>query len=147
MPAFRTLDQILSESLDRPRFMTTLLGAFSIIALLLAAVGIFGLVSFAAAQRTREFGVRIALGASPRELLGSIVRGALALVAVGLALGLGGALLLTEVLEGLLYGVTAADPATFAAVALTLAMTALVATVVPAWRAASVNPVIALRAE
>jgi putative ABC transport system permease protein len=147
MPAFRTFDQILSESLDRPRFFTTLAGAFSAIALLLAAVGLFGLVSFAAAQRTREFGVRIALGASPRELLASIVRDALALVAIGLVLGSSGALLLTGLLEGLLYGVTAGDPTTFAAVAATLAIAALVATAVPAWRAASVHPLTSLRAE
>jgi predicted permease len=147
IPAFRTLNQVVSESLARPRLFTTLLGGFSVIALLLAAVGIFGLVSFAAAQRTREFGIRIALGASPRELLLSIVRGALALVAVGLALGLGGALMLTRVLEGLLYGVSAGDPVTLAAVAAVLAITAVIATVVPAWRATAINPLVALRAE
>ena len=147
MPAFKTLDQIVSESLERPRLFATLLGAFSTIALLLAAVGIFGLVSFAAAQRIPEFGVRIALGASPHGLLMSIVRNALALVGVGLMLGLAGALLLTSVLEGLLYGVSAGDPITFAAVAATLAITAVVATIVPAWRAAAISPLVALRAE
>jgi putative ABC transport system permease protein len=146
-PAFATLDQVLAQSLDRPRFFATLLGSFSLVALLLAAVGIFGLVSFAAARRTREFGVRIALGASPRELLLAIVRGALGLVAIGLVVGLGGAALLTRVLEGLLYGVTATDPVTFAAVAVTLALTAVVASIVPAARAAAVDPVSALRAE
>lgn len=147
IPPVRTLDEIVSESLDRPRFVATLLGVFSAIALLLAAVGIFGLVSFAAAQRTHEFGVRIAVGASPRDLLVSIVRGAFTLVVVGLALGAGGALLLTRALAGLLYGVSPNDPATFALVAATLAMTAVVAAIVPAWRAAAVNPVTALRAE
>lgn len=147
IPPFRTLDQIVSESLDRPRFFATLLGAFSAVALLLAAVGIYGLVSFAATQRTHEFGVRIAVGASPRELLLSIVGGALRLVAIGLVLGVGGALLLTRALAGLLYGVSPDDPATLAFVAATLAATAVVATIVPAWRAAGVNPIIALRAE
>jgi predicted permease len=147
MPSFRTLDQIVSESLDRPRFFATLLGAFSAVALMLASVGIFGLVSFAVSQRTREFGVRVALGALPRELLLSIVRGTLMLVAVGLALGAGGALLLTRVLEGLLYGVSPGDPATLAAVAVTLAMTAVAASIGPAWHAAAVDPIHALRAE
>lgn len=147
VPPLRTLDQILSESLDRPRFFTALLGAFSTVGLLLAAVGIFGLVSFAATQRNREFGVRIALGASPRGLLVSIVRGALVLVAIGLMLGFGGALLLTHALEGLLYGVSPADPTTFVAVAVTLALTTVIATIVPAWRASAADPIIALRTE
>lgn len=147
VPPLRTLDQILSESLARPRFVTILLGALSTVALLLAAVGIFGLVSFAAAQRRREFGVRIALGASPRRLLVAIVCDALVLVVVALALGLGGALLLTRALEGLLYGVSPADPTTFVIVAGTLALTTVMATIVPAWHASSVDPLIALRAE
>ena len=145
VPSFSTLDQVVSESLDRPRFFTTLLGMFSMVALVLAAIGIFGLVSFAVSQRTQEFGVRIALGASPRELLVSILRGALLLVALGLAIGFCGAVLLTRVLSGLLYGVTPGDPATLAVVAGTLAATAVLASIVPAWRASRVNPIVALR--
>jgi len=147
MPSFRTLDQVVSDSLDRPRFYMTLLGMFSMIALVLAAIGIFGLVSFAVSQRTQEFGVRIALGASPRELLVSIVRGALVLVALGLVIGFSGAVVLTRVLSGLLYGVTPGDPATLAVVAGTLAATAVAASIVPAWRASTVNPIVALRAD
>jgi putative ABC transport system permease protein len=147
MPAFSTLDQVLSNSLDRPRFFTTLLSVFSAIALLLAAVGIFGLVSFAAARRTREFGLRIALGAAPSALLASIVGDALRLVAIGLVLGLGGALALTRTLEGLLFAVSPSDPATFAGVTITLALTAVIASILPAWRAAGVDPLTALRAE
>jgi putative ABC transport system permease protein len=147
MPAVTTLDEVLWNSLDRPRFFTTLLSVFSAVALLLGAVGIFGLVSFAAARRTREFGVRIALGAVPSALLTSIVGDALALVGVGLVLGLGGALALTRTLEGLLFAVRPGDPMTFAAVTLTLALTAVIASVFPAWRAAGVDPLIALRAE
>ena len=147
VPAFTTLDQVLSDSLDRPRFFATLLGVFSAVALVLAAAGIFGLVSFAAARRTREFGLRIALGAAPSALLTSIVRDALVLVAIGLVLGLTGALALTRTLEGLLFAVRPSDPATVVAVTLTLALTAVAASILPAWRAAGVDPLITLRAE
>jgi putative ABC transport system permease protein len=147
VPVFRTLEQVVWDSLDRPRFFTTLLTIFSAVALALAAVGIFGLLSFAVARRTRDFGVRIALGASPALLLRSIVRDAFGLVVIGLAIGLAGAFALTRVLEGLLFEVTPTDPMTFAAVAITLGITALLASVVPGWRAAAVDPLVALRAE
>lgn len=152
IPEFRTLDQVVSDSLDRPRFFTTLLGVFSAVALSLAAVGIFGLLSFAVARRTREIGVRMALGASPRALLVTIVRDALVLVVIGLGTGLGGALALTRLLESVLFEISATeisatDPVTFAGVALTLGATALLASVVPAWRASTVDPLVALRAD
>jgi predicted permease len=145
IPEFRTLDQVVADSLDRPRFFATLLSLFSAVALTLAAVGIFGLVSFAVARRTREIGVRIALGASPRMLLGTIVRDAFLLVAIGLGIGLGGALALTRMLESLLFEISPTDPVTLAGVAVTLGATALLASVAPAWRASTVDPLVTLR--
>ena len=147
VPEFLTLGQFVADSLDRPRFFTTLLGIFASVALTLAAVGIFGLLSFAVARRTREIGIRIALGASPTALLGTVVRHAAALVAIGLGMGLVGALALTRILESLLFEIRPADPLTFAAVALTLGATALLASIVPAWRASTVDPLVAFRAD
>ena len=147
VPNVRTLEQVVSDSLDRPRFLTTLVSLFSAVALTLAAVGIFGLLSFAVARRTREMGIRIALGASPRSLVGAIVRDASVLVATGMTIGLGAALALTQVLKSELFGVSPTDPVTLAAVIVTLGATALTASLVPAWRAAAVDPMVALRAE
>jgi putative ABC transport system permease protein len=144
---FLTIEEVLTDSLGRQRLLTGLLGLFSAVALGLSAVGIFGLVSFAVAQRTREIGVRIALGATPRTVVGAIVRRASTLVLIGLAIGIAGALALTRVLEGELFGVTPTDPAAFAAVTIILGATALVASVIPAWRAATVDPLVALRAD
>ncbi|MGH9172956.1 MAG: ABC transporter permease [Vicinamibacterales bacterium] len=147
IPEFRTLDQVVADSLDRPRFFTTLLSLFAGVALTLAAVGIFGILSFAVTRRTREIGVRIALGASPRILVRTIVREALVLVLIGLGIGLGGALALTRILERELFGISRIDPVTFAGVILTLGATALLASLVPAWRASTVDPLVALRAD
>ncbi|MPZ17776.1 MAG: FtsX-like permease family protein [Luteitalea sp.] len=147
VPEFRTFEQVIADSVSRPRFVATLVTLFSAVALTLAAVGIFGLLSFAVAQRTHEIGIRIALGASPRTLVETVVREALVLVVIGLALGIGGALALTRVLEAQLYGVSATDPVTFTIVALVLGGIALIASLIPAWRAATVDPLVALRAE
>jgi putative ABC transport system permease protein len=147
IPEFRTLDQVVANSISRPRVLTTLLSILSVVSLTLAAVGIFGLLSFVVARRTREMGLRIALGASPSTLVRTVVREALRLVVIGLGIGLGGALALTRVLESELFNVTPTDPVTFAGVALMLGTTALLASLLPAWRAAAVDPLVALRAE
>jgi putative ABC transport system permease protein len=147
MPAFQTIEEVVADSLSRPRLFTTLLSFFSAVALLLAAVGIFGLLSFAVAQRTREIGVRIALGASPRALVRTIVGEAMVLVVLGLGIGLAAALALSRTLEAQLFDVSPTDPVAFVGVTLVLGATALLASLVPAWRAAAVDPLIALRAE
>lgn len=146
-PVFQTLDQIVADSVTRPRVVTTLLGVLSGVALTMAAVGIFGLLSFVVARRTREMGVRLALGASPRALVRAIVREAVGLVVVGLGIGLAGALALTRMLESELFGVTPTDPFTLAGVASILGMTALFASLLPALRAAAVDPLVALRTD
>jgi predicted lysophospholipase L1 biosynthesis ABC-type transport system permease subunit len=143
----RSMQEVVTESVARERLLARFVGIFSAVALTLAAVGIFGLVSFAVAQRTREIGVRIALGATPRTVVGTIVRRASALVLMGLTIGVAGALALTRVLEGELFGVTPTDPAAFAAVTIILGATALLASAIPAWRAATVDPLVALRTD
>jgi len=140
-----TLDQTLSRSLSQRRFTMLLLTLFAGVALSLAAVGIHGLLSYSIAQRMREVGIRMALGAQPAEVLRLIVGEGAVLATAGIAIGLAGALALTRVLSGLLYGVTATDPATFAVVAVFLAAVSLAACLLPAMRAASVDPAAALR--
>ena len=144
---FLTIEEVLTDSLGRQRLLTGMLSLFSVVSLVLATIGIFGLVSFAVAQRTREIGVRIALGATPRSVVGTIVRRASTLVILGLAIGVAGALALVRVLEGELFGVTPTDPGAFTAVAVVLGATALLASLIPAWRAARVDPLVALRTE
>ena len=134
-------------SLVRETFLTLLVGLFTTIALVLALVGIYGLMAFAVSQRRQEIGIRIAVGAARRQVLGLVVGWALNLVAVGLALGLAGALLAARLLRGVLYQVSTADPATFVAVAAALATTALAASYLPARRAARIDPVETLRQE
>jgi predicted permease len=142
-----TLDEIVSRSTSSQQLILVLLGTFAGIALLLALVGIFGVTSYSVARQTAEIGVRVALGASHRHVLGSIVRQAMKPVAVGIAGGLGISLLLSRFVESLLFGVTGRDPITYAAVALVLGSTALVACILPARRALRIDVVSALRAE
>ena len=115
--------------------------------LLLAAIGVFGVMAYSVSRRTREIGVRVALGAGSRDVLGMILGQGLRTILIGIAFGVAGSLLLTRTLQSMLFGVTATDPLTFAAVILILVMTALLACYLPARRAAKVDPVVALRYE
>lgn len=143
----RTLERVADDSLSQARFTTLLLGLFAALALTLATIGIYGVISLLVTRRRQEIGIRIALGARPGLILGMVLRRGLTLAAVGVAIGLGSALVLTRVLGSMLYGVSPFDAATFAVVPLVLAAVALLACIVPASRAATVNPVVALREE
>jgi len=143
----RTVEQIRDLAMGGRRLVSILLGTFGAIALVLAGIGIYGVISYSVAQRTREMGIRAALGASERNLLRLVLdRGAL-LTGIGLALGLGGALALTRLMASVLYAVGPRDPITIVSVAATLAGVALVASYVPARRATKVDPIVALRYE
>jgi predicted permease len=144
---FQTLDQLVDQSVSPRRFVTFLLGGFSILALVLASLGIYGVVSYSVNQRINEIGIRIALGARPVAVLRLAIGRGVRLTLVGLAVGLGAALMLTRVVSSLLFGVTAADPLTFAAIALLLAGVALVACYIPARRATRFDPIAALRCD
>ncbi|MGH9667476.1 MAG: FtsX-like permease family protein, partial [Bryobacteraceae bacterium] len=143
----RTLEQIKSESMASNRLRSLLLAVFAAVAMLLSAIGIYGVISYSVVQRTHEIGIRAALGASTGNLLRLILRNGMWMTAGGLALGVGGALGLTRLLNALLFGVGARDPVTIAAVAGVLALVALLACYIPARRAAQVDPMVALRYE
>ncbi len=145
--SIKPMTLLLSESLQQRTFSLVLLGVFAAVALVLAGLGLYGVISYNVAQRTREFGVRIAIGAGPREILRLVLGSGSRLIAAGLVLGLLGAALGTRVIQSLLFGVSAHDPLTFALVAVVLAAVALLATWLPARRATRVDPLIALRAE
>jgi putative ABC transport system permease protein len=142
-----SLEQVARESLSPNRFYLLLVGTFGLIALALAALGIYGVVSFSVAQRTQEFGVRLALGAQPSDVLRIVLGQGLGLAIGGVAIGLASALALTRLLANLLFGVSATDPVTFAGVAALLSVIALLACYIPARRAMRVDPIVALRYE
>jgi putative ABC transport system permease protein len=143
----RTMEQELAREIAPRRFSATLLGSFAALALLLAGTGLYALIAYLVAQRTRELGIRVALGAGRGAVLRLVLREGVVLVLAGVALGLAGAFALTRVVASLLFGVTTTDPATFVVVPLALAAVALLASWVPARRAAGVDPMVALRAE
>jgi putative ABC transport system permease protein len=143
----RSLDEWLDESAAQPRITTMLAGAFASMALLLAAVGIYGVLSYSVGQRTQEIGVRMAMGAGRRRVVLLVLRGAMMWAGGGIALGLLGALALNRVVASLLFDVPPRDPLTFAAVGTALALVALTACYGPVARATRINPILALRSE
>ena len=136
----RTMEQRVNESLARRRFSMLLLGVFASVALVLATIGIYGVMAYLVNQGTRELGIRIALGASQRNILSLVVRQGMALAFSGVAIGLAAAFLFTRLMRSLLFGVEATDPITFAGISLLLAMIALLASYIPAQRAARIDP-------
>jgi ABC-type antimicrobial peptide transport system permease subunit len=142
---FRTLDEVRSGALDNPRLTATLLVLFASLALVITATGIAGVISFSVGQRRQEFGIRMALGALPASVRRMVLGQGMRLVAAGLAVGLAAALMLTRLWSSLLYEVSPYDPPTFFVVALMLLVVAAIACFVPAKRATSVDPMVALR--
>jgi putative ABC transport system permease protein len=149
VPVFRvnTVEDVVARSMAQPRLYTLLLGAFAVVAVALAAVGLYGLISFTVAQRAHEMGIRVALGASRSEIVRLVLGEGIALAAIGTALGIAGGLAATRALVGLMAGVQPNDPVTFVVVAATLLACAALASYVPARRAAATDPLAALRAE
>jgi putative ABC transport system permease protein len=149
LPIFdvKTMADALSESVAQPRFYAILLGSFAAIALIIAALGIYGVISYAVSQRTRELGIRIALGAQSDRVVRLVIGHGLTLTLVGILIGVAGAYLLTRLIASLLFGVAPADPLTFTAVAIVFISVACIASYLPARRAAAVDPIIAMRAE
>jgi hypothetical protein len=142
-----TMEEYLGEQIDTPRYFLMVLGVMAVVATLLAVVGIYGVMAWSVAQRTREIGIRIALGAGPRDVLVGVLRYAFVLAVAGLMLGLTGSFALTRLIGSVLWGVTPTDPATFAGAATLLAVIALIAALVPALRAVRLDPIMALRHE
>ena len=143
----RTMDQWVARNLSQARFSSTLLTTFAALALMLAAIGIYGVMSYAVSQRTSEIGIRLALGAEARDILGMIVGNAVRLAAAGLAIGVALALALSRTLTSLLYETAGTDPVTFTAVVAVLGAVAIAASYFPARRASRIPPVDALRAQ
>jgi putative ABC transport system permease protein len=143
----KTVEDIVADSFGRQHVLASLLGVFAAVALVLAAVGIYGLISYAVRQRTHEIGIRMALGAQSREVLGLVLRQGMGLALAGLVIGLFGALATAALLGNFVFGVKPADPASFAGVAFLLAGVALLACYIPARRATRVDPLLALHYE
>jgi putative ABC transport system permease protein len=143
----KTLEQVTSAAVARTQFTMLLLSVFAGIALLLAAIGIYGVMSYSVTQRTHEIGIRVALGAQRRDVIGLVARQGMTLALVGLSAGVTAAFGLTRVMSSLLFGVSATDPITFASIAALLTGVALGACFVPAWRAMKMDPMAALRHE
>lgn len=145
--AVKTMDQMIDASMARERMAVLILAVFAAVALTLASIGLYGVVSHGVTERTHEIGIRMALGAEARDVLGLVVRQGLTMAAIGTAIGVAGAVALSRAIRGLLFGITATDPLTFAVVVATLLAVATVACCVPAWRATRVDPTQALRSE
>ena len=146
-PSFQTFQQVYSASLGSRKFNVILIGFFGITALLLASAGVFGVMAYSVSRRTREFGVRVALGATPHDVLRMVLGQGMRTILIGVAIGIVGSFALTQTVSSLLFGVTATDPLTFAAVTVLLIAVALLACYIPARRATTVDPMVALRYE
>jgi len=140
-----TMESAISATVAEPLFQARLIGAFSVVALVLAAIGIYGVVAYSVAERTHEIGIRVALGAGRADVIGMVLRRLLVLLVPGMAFGVIGALATTRVLSSLLFEIRPNDPATFITVAVLLAAVAIIAGMVPARRASRVDPLVALR--
>jgi putative ABC transport system permease protein len=145
--ALEPLETVVARSISQPRFYMLVLGIFAAVALVLASIGIFGVVSYAVSQRTREMGIRIALGASRERVLRMVLGNAMRVAVIGVVVGLLAAVALSRTLATLLFDLSPTDPMTYAAVGIGLSLVALLASYLPAWRATRVDPVVALRAE
>jgi putative ABC transport system permease protein len=145
--SIKPLDDIIATATAPARFRTTLIGAFALIGLAIASIGLYGVVAYSVSQRTAEIGVRVALGAGTRDVVSLVLREGLAIAALGIAVGLPTAYVTTRMFAALLFGVKPTDPFTYAASAVGLIAVALAASYAPARRAASVDPIVALRAE
>jgi putative ABC transport system permease protein len=141
------MEQLVASSLTRQRFYASVMGVFAAMAVLLSAVGIYGVLTYAVGQRTREFGVRTALGARGRDVLALVLRQGLLLTIIGMGIGLAGAIALTRYIEGMLYGVKPLDPLTYVAVVALFAAVTSIASYLPARRATRIDPMTALRYE
>jgi len=145
--SIRTMDEVLQAARSRPRFLTLLLSLFSGVALTLAALGIYGVISYSVARRTAEFGIRMAMGARPRDVLGMVIGQGLRMGVIGVMAGAVGAFALTRFIRGLLFGVDSFDPVTFGFMAVLLIGVTAFACYIPARRATKVDPMVALRYE
>jgi putative ABC transport system permease protein len=141
----RDMDGVFEESIRRPRLLAQLLGGFAGLALLLAAIGTYGVLSYMVAERRREIGIRMALGADQGSVLGQVMKQGLTLTTIGIVIGLGGAFALNRLIVSLLFGVQPTDTITLIAVVATITLVAAVACLLPAWRASRVDPNVVLR--
>jgi ABC-type antimicrobial peptide transport system permease subunit len=141
----RDMDAVFEQSIERPRLLAQLLGGFAGLALLLAAIGTYGVLSYMVAQRRREIGIRMALGADQGNVLGQVLKQGLVLTSVGLVVGLAGAFAMNRLIASLLFGVQPTDPTTLVAVVATITLVAALACWLPAWRASRVDPIVVLR--
>jgi ABC-type antimicrobial peptide transport system permease subunit len=143
----KTLDALVGDALLPSRTSASMVTLFSGLALILAAIGIYGVVAYGVSQQAREFGVRMAMGATPRDVMQLVLGHGLMMIGTGVALGIAGALAVSGLLRGALHGVSSTDPGTYAVAAVVLAMSGMAACAVPAWRASATKPVSALRAD